>query len=221
MSNSTTNLDTLADSQAEKEASANALFDAASPATLGGRRASTCAGLTWGYYGGRILVDGVLTTVSNGTVALTASSTNYVEITRAGVVSANTSAFTAGSVPLYTCVTDGSSVTSYTDERCWVALPAVDQRLALSITSDANVTLTAAQARCQIIDATSSVSLTATRNVVVPLAPALRVVYNGTTGGQSIQVIGASGTGVTIANGKTALVYADGTNVRRASADNP
>lgn len=35
---------------------------------------------------------------------------------------------------------------------------------------------------------------------------------NLTTGGQSIQIIGASGTGVTIANGTYACVQGDGTN---------
>ena len=42
MSNSTTLLDTLTSNQASKEITANALFDAASPSTLWGRRASTC-----------------------------------------------------------------------------------------------------------------------------------------------------------------------------------
>lgn len=221
MANSTTHLDTLAVSQAAKEATANALFDAASPAALFGRRASTSTGLTWGFYGGRMLVDGVLSTISNGTVALAASQTNYVEATRAGSVSANTSAFTAGRVPLYTVVTGASTVTSYTDERVWAAPLGADHRAAVSITSDANRTLSAQEARARLLAVTSTVSLTATRNLVVPLGPQWWIVTNATTGAQSLQVIGASGTGITIANGKTALVAADGTNVIRLTADNP
>ena len=62
-------------------------------------------------------------------------------------------------------------------------------------------------------------SLTATRNVVVPLAVRQWTVYNGTTGAQSLQFIGASGTGVTVTNGKRAIIYADGTNVVRVTAD--
>ena len=219
MANSTSNLDLLASNQAAKETVANAALDAASPATLFGRRASTCTGLTWGYYGGRLLVDGVLTTINNGTVALTGSATNYVEATRSGTVSANTTAFTAGSIPLYTIVAGGSTVTSYTDERAWVAPAHIAQRLALSMGSDANVALSAAQARCAIFDVTSGVSLTATRDLIVPLTIGLRTVRNGTTGGQSIRVIGASGTGVTIATAKTAIVFGDGTNIVRATAD--
>jgi len=117
MSNSTTNLDLISASQANKEVTANAMFDAASPAMLFGRRASTTAALTWGYYGGTLLVAGTPTPITNGTVALTASATNYVEATTAGVVSANTSAFTSGRIPLYTVVTGTATVTSYTDHR--------------------------------------------------------------------------------------------------------
>lgn len=117
MSHSTTLLDLLATSQAQKEVTANSLFDAASPAMLYGRRASTTAALTWGYYGGTVLVAGVPTQIDNGTLALAASATNYVEATSAGVVSANTTGFTAGRTPLYTVVTGAASVTSYIDQR--------------------------------------------------------------------------------------------------------
>ena len=102
MSNSTTLLDLIAQSQSSKEVTANALADAGSPATLFGRRASLCSGLNWFYYGGIMLIDGVLTAISNNAaaLALSASTTNYVEATRAGVVSKNTTGFTAGSIPL-------------------------------------------------------------------------------------------------------------------------
>lgn len=93
---------------------------------------------------------------------------------------------------------------------------------AVSYASDANKTLTAAEYAAPLLVVTSAVSLTATRNLVVPLtAGAVWIVVNTTTGGQSIQVIGATGTGVTIATGKTALVRADGTNIVRITADNP
>jgi len=117
MANSTTNLDLISASQASKEVTANALADAGSPATLFGRRATTTTGLTWGHYGGVLNVAGTPTEIANGTVSLTGSATNYVEATTAGVVSANTSAFTAGRLRLYTVVCGASSVTSYTDHR--------------------------------------------------------------------------------------------------------
>jgi hypothetical protein len=221
MSSSTSLLDLIAQSQSSKEVTANALFDAGSPAVLFGRRASLCSGLNWFYYGGTMLVDGVLTVISNNAAALvlSASATNYIEASRAGVVSKNTTAFTPGSIPLYTAVTGASTVTSYTDQRAWVQPAGVAGKLARVMASDANITLTQAEANNDILQITSSVSLTTTRNVVVPLAAQQWTVYNGTTGAQSLQFIGASGTGVTVANGKRAIIYSDGTNVVRVTAD--
>jgi hypothetical protein len=124
MSSSTSNLDQISASQAQKEVTANAFFDAASPATVFGRRASTSAALTWGYYGGYAIVSGVPTTIANGTLALTASSTNYISVTPAGVLATVTSSPTGwpgplanGNVALYSVVTGTASVTSYTDYR--------------------------------------------------------------------------------------------------------
>ena len=219
MASSTSNLDLISPSQASKETTANEAFNAMSPGALFGRRASTCTGLTWGYYGGPMLVDGVLTVIANGTVALTASTTNYIEATRAGVVSKNTTGFTPGQIPLYTAATGASSVSTWVDYRAWVQPTWVAGKLARVIASDANITLTWAEAANDILQFTSGVSLTATRNVVVPLAARQWTVYNGTTGAQSLQFIGASGTGITVANGKRAIIYADGTNVVRVTAD--
>lgn len=119
MSDSTSNLDTISQSQSQKETTANALFDAGSPATIYGRRASTTSGLTWGYYGGTFSADNTArVSIANGTVALTGSATNYVEADgTTGVVSVNTSAFTSGDVPLYKVVCGASTVTSYEDWR--------------------------------------------------------------------------------------------------------
>ena len=114
MSNSATLLDLIATAQASKEVTANAMLDAASPATLYGRRASTTAALTWGYYGGMFGT----TAIANGTIVLTANITNYVQAHPVtGAVSAVATAFTANYVPLYTVVAGASTVTSYTDNR--------------------------------------------------------------------------------------------------------
>lgn len=119
MSNSgvTTRPDQIATDVAEKEAQINLVFDALSPALIYGRRDLATTGLTWGYYGGKILVSGTPTEVAEGTVSLTGSATNYVEATTAGVVSANTSAYTVGSVALYRVTTGSSSITSWIDDR--------------------------------------------------------------------------------------------------------
>lgn len=86
-------------------------------------------------------------------------------------------------------------------------------------TTDADLTLTlsnsnAAQvARCLVLNMTSSGSLTATRNLVVPNGAKQYIVWNNTTGGQSIVVKTSAGTGVTVTSGAKAHLFADGTNV--------
>ena len=130
-----------------------------------------------------------------------------------GAVSVNTSGFTAGYLPLYTIVTGASSVTSYTDQRT-LAL-ATNATLAKAL-SDANATLTQPEAANATLTFTGT--LTATRDIVVPLVGKKQwTVYNGT--GQSLRFIGASGTGITVATLKHAVVRSDGTNIVRVMAD--
>lgn len=215
MSSSTSLLDLIAQSQSSKEVTANALFDAGSPATLFGRRSSTSSGLTWGYYGGAMVVDGVITAIANGTLALSASTTNYIEATRAGVVSKNTTGFTAGSIPLYSAVTGSSTVTSYTDSRAWVQPEHITSRVAITVTG-ADVTLSADQARCGYL--TINGALTGNRNVIVP-ADWQGIVYCNNSGPYTTTVKTSGGTGVVVAQGKRAILFADGTNVVRVTAD--
>lgn len=70
----------------------------------------TTVGLTLGHRGGRTFNGLANIVVAAGTLVLTASSTNYVEVSAAGVVSANTTAFTSGRLPLWTIVTGVSSI---------------------------------------------------------------------------------------------------------------
>lgn len=67
-----------------------------------------------------------------------------------------------------------------------------------------------------ILNVTSSTALTETRNLIVPTITKQYLVENNTTGSQSIVVKTSAGTGVTVPNGATAHVYADGTNVVQA-----
>jgi len=107
-------IDQILTAQAQKEVTANAGIDAVSVAGLFGRRASTCVGLSWGYYGGTMLIGGVLTQIPSGTVTLAASATNYIEANPStGAVTANTTGFTSGRIPLYKAVVGASSVTSW------------------------------------------------------------------------------------------------------------
>lgn len=213
MSDSTSLLTQLTAGQASKEATVNEMLNALSQTAFGGRRQSS-SGLAWDYFGGRILVDGVSTAIANGSVTLTASTTNYVESTRAGVVSNNVTAFTAGSVALYKVVTDASTVTSYEDHRPWLKL--APGRLTLAM-ADANQTLTHAQALVDSLELTGA--LTALRDVIVPLAPRSWTIFANTTGAFGVRVIGATGTGITVADGKRAILETNGTNVVRVTAD--
>jgi hypothetical protein len=72
---------------ASPEVQINENFSTLSASALFGRRQPATTGLTWAYYGGYF--DSVL--VADGTVSLTASTTNYVVANRStGVVSAST-----------------------------------------------------------------------------------------------------------------------------------
>lgn len=124
MANATTNLDLIAQNQAAKEKTANALFDAGSPATCYGRRLSTTNGVTWGYYGGVLtLSDGSKLTVANGTIALTANAVNYLVVLKTtGALSVSTSATNwndaVNYMRLYQITVDANSlVTDYIDHR--------------------------------------------------------------------------------------------------------
>jgi len=111
-------LDLIASSQSQKEVTANALFEAASPAMMYARRAKTSAGLTWGYYGGSLLINGAIVTVQNGTLLLTANRGNWIEADPAnGQVILNNTGWTSGLIPLYLILTNDDSIIGYEDLR--------------------------------------------------------------------------------------------------------
>ncbi len=124
MANSDTNLDTISQSQAQKEATANANFDAMSPAGGFGRHASACSGLTWAYYGSTVDISGTPTQVDNDVVTLTDDDTNYLYLDASGVVNVTTSSpsgwpgpLAASAKALYEVVTVSGFVDSYIDWR--------------------------------------------------------------------------------------------------------
>lgn len=204
-------------SQGNQTAKANALYDALSPAACYGLKAASTTGLTLGMHGGKILLSGVITTISDQTIALTASATNYVEAhPDTGAVSKNTTSFTPGYLPIAVVTTNSTAIvpsTGFVDSRT-LAL-ATNATLAKAL-SDANATLTQAEAACSTLTFTGT--LTATRDIVVPMVGKRQwTVYNGT--GQSLRFIGASGTGITVATLKHAIVRSDGTNIVRVMAD--
>jgi len=98
---------------------------------------------------------------------------------------------------------------------------AIVGRATANFASDANLTLTLTNsnatqiARHLVLNVTSGVSLTATRDLIVPAIEKPYIIQNNTTGGRSIRVI-VAGAAVTVPNGKTAFVYNDGTDVKYA-----
>ena len=147
MADSTTHLDTIIQGSGSQDLQANALYDAASPATLFARRASTSSGLTWGYYGGNVTKsDGTQTTIANGTLSLTPSVTNYVVAQKSdGAVSVLTSTTnwndTANYWRLYNITAGASSVSSYTDERELGRMTGLGTGLVAPVTKTGNFTL--------------------------------------------------------------------------------
>ena len=105
-----------------EDALAEIYSDTASTRTLAeifDENSATTTGLTWGYKTGKIRVDNTVTTIAAGTIGLTDASTNYVEITQAGTVTKNTTAFTAGRIPIRTITTLAGAQTVSTDSRAW------------------------------------------------------------------------------------------------------
>ena len=211
----------VSESQADKTTTINEIAEALSMAGLFGIRRDATTGLTFGYYGGEIWVNGVLTTIANGTTALAASSTNYVEATTAGVVSDNATGFTAGQIPLFTVTTDGSGITAITDHRI-TNLP-MWGNLVKSIAGGAgDTTLTAAEARADSIRLTGAI--TGNRTVTLPAVPWAKVFYNDTSGAFTVTVKTSSvGSPIpatfAITQGKTAVLWSDGEHVHSATTD--
>jgi hypothetical protein len=75
-------------------------------------------GLNFHYNAGKVRNDSVVHQTAAGYVTLADNNTNYVEVNPDdGVVSANTTGYTSGRVPLYKVVTAAGSISSVTDDR--------------------------------------------------------------------------------------------------------
>lgn len=90
-------------------------------------------------------------------------------------------------------------------------------RLSLSVAGSADVVLTDLQANNAILNFTGV--LTGNISVIVPLGANTRewIVTNNTTGAFSLTVKGATGTGISVAQGGFSNLYQDGTNVEAVS----
>jgi hypothetical protein len=104
--------------QANAEVPVNENFQTLEHQSVYGRRHPVTTALTWGYYGGRW--SGFV--VTDGTLALTASQTNYVVVNRTdGVISVSTTTTnwnnTASFARVYQITTSTTTVTAVQDHR--------------------------------------------------------------------------------------------------------
>lgn len=85
-----------------------------------GEDAANHSGLDFAYFAGKVRNDSVIYDTVAGTVTLANNATNYIEVDPAsGTVSANTSGFTSGQIPLFQVVTAGGAISTVTDKRTW------------------------------------------------------------------------------------------------------
>lgn len=109
-------------------------------------QADHISGLIFRCRGGQILnASGVRQGVLNASVTLTASSTNYVEVSAGGTVSANTTGYTSGSAPLYKVTTSATEITNIEDARSSPRSAAVHAIPISSLRHTTGVPLTAAE----------------------------------------------------------------------------
>lgn len=104
--------------QALAEVVANRNFETLEHQSVYGQRQSAHSGLTWGYYGGRWGGN----SIADGTLSLTASSTNYVVVDRStGAISTSTSNTnwnnTSSYARVYQITTGSSAVSAVQDHR--------------------------------------------------------------------------------------------------------
>jgi len=111
-------MDQINSAQASPEIIINENFEALADLAVYAKKASTTTGLTWGYYGGRWAGFAV----TDGTLTLTASATNYIVAAKAtGVLSVSTAttnwADTTNYAKVYQVVTGTATITSFASYR--------------------------------------------------------------------------------------------------------
>lgn len=111
-------MQTITSAQASPEVVINENFEALADLAVYAKKASTTTGLVWGYYGGRW--EGF--SVADGTLTMTASTTNYIVAAKAtGVLSVSTATTnwndTTNYSKVFQVVTGAATITSQTSYR--------------------------------------------------------------------------------------------------------
>lgn len=203
-----TALTQISQSQANRVVSMNEAIAALSPSAAFGINWSESIGLVYAYYGGTLLVDGVLTTIADGTVALSASTTNYIERTRAGAVSKNTTGYTAGATRIGRATTSatGLPVEGWIDDRAFVS---IDAGIELPVVTGAKRFITH-PGLTSLTDGTDTAPVNGTRYSCSLFVPYNTVVTGigyllGTVGGSNNVIVELkNGSGANVANSSLA-----------------
>ena len=174
---------------------------------------STTTGLTWGYNGGTVGSNGTPTTVAAGTIALTASTTNYVELSAAGVISVNQTGWTAGLIPIRSLTTNASAITGDIDVRAFLAINGVSSFNGRAGT----VTLTLADLTALLAGASLTGNLSFAGNQIQDYAEEVASVTINAFALPGSPAVSTSATGGTLAAStaysyELEAVYADGTS---------
>lgn len=114
-----TTLYQIAQNTLQKEVAINNNISAVAPAGFCANKSTSTSGLNFYYYGGYYPKgDNTFNTLADGSIALTASTTNYVEYDPwTNTVSKVTGSFTANRIPLYTIATNTTTITAINDYR--------------------------------------------------------------------------------------------------------
>lgn len=212
-----TTLVQMSPNQSQKEVTANENFTAVSQAGAFGKKHTTTTlsgGLTFGYYGATLNIDGTLTVVSDGTVSLQSAGTNYIQRDRVGTVTSTTGGYVAGLIPLWEIVTSANSaITSYTDRRSDVhPQPSMFTAVGTVTMTSSSYTMSATDWRNEVCWVVGSAGA-----LVVPTVKKRYGITNNCALATLVKT--AAGSGISIAASRHANVYCDGTHVRRETAD--
>jgi len=197
------------------EAHINALTDQTSATQFLSRNYETSTGLTWGYIGGYTHRAGAFTSIANGTVTLTGSTTNYVEYDPYAGTVTNSTSRTANKVLLYTVATSSTAATSWTDYRLPRALGG--RVLTIDVAGSSDTTLTGDQFDPHIDTIITTGTITANKNLIIPARPARFILVNNQAGAYTLKVKTASGVGIFCPMNTVQELLVDNTNVWRAS----
>lgn len=125
-----------------------------------GQNTKTTSGLTYGYFGGTVVLNtGSTFSVVNSTLSLTPSATNYVQMNPAtGAVAFNTTGFTTGFRQLAKVTTNVTAIVSVTDCR---------DSAVYELTAGSGITLSS---KVGAVTVTNSLLLTSQTVLAIPVA---------------------------------------------------